>query len=153
MKKYDRAVGVRLLDLPYHLDSVFTYYISDSETEEIRRGMFVIVPFGAGNRKQTGIIEIGEHSEEGDELPLKPVISVINPELALTEEMLGMLGFLRERTLCSTGDAVRRLIPADAFDKAEDVFSVATGADGASLNQKSRLLFDYRAENGETPLS
>lgn len=153
MKKYDRAVGVRLLDLPYHLDSVFTYYISDSETEEIRRGMFVIVPFGAGNRKQTGIIEIEEHSEEGDELPLKPVISVINPELALTEEMLGMLGFLRERTLCSTGDAVRRLIPADAFDKAEDVFSVATGADGASLNQKSRLLFDYLEENGETPLS
>lgn len=153
MKKYDRAVGVRLLDLPYHLDSVFTYYISDSETEEIRRGMFVIVPFGAGNRKQTGIIEIEEHSEEGDELPLKPVISVINPELALTEEMLGMLGFLRERTLCSTGDAVRRLIPADAFDKAEDVFFVATGADGASLNQKSRLLFDYLEENGETPLS
>lgn len=153
MKKYNRAVGVRLFELPYHLDSVFTYYINDSETEEIRRGMFVIVPFGAGNRKQTGIVEIGEHAEEDNELPLKPVISVISPELALTEEMLGMLEFLRERTLCGTGDAVRRLIPADAFEKAEHRFSAAEGVDVSTLNQKSRALFNYLLENGGASLS
>lgn len=154
MEKYDRAVGVRLLDLPHHLDSVYTYYVPDSEERRVMRGDFVLVPFGAGNRKQSAIVTASEHREETEDgLSLKPIISVINPDLSLTEEMMGTVDFLCERTFCSIGDAVRRLIPADAFEKAEDWFSAADGVDVSSLNQKSRVLFDYLLENGKTPLS
>lgn len=154
MEKYDRAVGVRLLDIPHHLDSVYTYYVSDSEERRVMRGDFVLVPFGAGNRKQSAIVTASEHREETEDgLSLKPIISVINPDLSLTEEMMGTVDFLCERTFCSIGDAVRRLIPADAFEKAEDWFSAADGVDVSSLNQKSRVLFDYLLENGKTPLS
>ena len=154
MEKYDRAVGVRLLDLPHHLDSVYTYYVPDSEKRRVMRGDFVLVPFGAGNRKQSAIVTASEHREETEDgLSLKPIISVINPDLSLTEEMMGTVDFLCERTFCSIGDAVRRLIPADAFEKAEDWFSAADGVDVSSLNQKSRVLFDYLLENGKTPLS
>lgn len=154
MEKYDRAIEVRLLDLPHHLDSVYTYYVPDSEGRRVMRGDFVLVPFGAGNRKQSAIVTASEHREETEDgLSLKPIISVINPDLSLTEEMLGTVDFLCERTFCSIGDAVRRLIPADAFEKAEDWFSAADGVDVSSLNQKSRVLFDYLLENGKTPLS
>ena len=154
MEKYDRAVEVRLLDHPHHLDSVYTYYVPDSEGRRVMRGDFVLVPFGAGNRKQSAIVTASEHREETEDgLSLKPIISVINPDLSLTEEMLGTVDFLCERTFCSIGDAVRRLIPADAFEKAEDWFSAADGVDVSSLNQKSRVLFDYLLENGKTPLS
>lgn len=154
MEKYDRAVEVRLLDLHHHLDSVYTYYVPDSEGRRVMRGDFVLVPFGAGNRKQSAIVTASEHREETEDgLSLKPIISVINPDLSLTEEMLGTVDFLCERTFCSIGDAVRRLIPADAFEKAEDWFSAADGVDVSSLNQKSRVLFDYLLENGKTPLS
>lgn len=154
MEKYDRAVEVRLLDIPHHLDSVYTYYVSDSEERRVMRGDFVLVPFGAGNRKQSAIVTASEHREETEDgLSLKPIISVINPDLSLTEEMMGTVDFLCERTFCSIGDAVRRLIPADAFEKAEDWFSAADGVDVSSLNQKSRVLFDYLLENGKTPLS
>lgn len=154
MEKYDRAVEVRLLDIPHHLDSVYTYYVSDSEERRVMRGDFVLVPFGAGNRKQSAIVTASEHREETEDgLSLKPIISVINPDLSLTEEMMGTVDFLCERTFCSIGDAVRRLIPADAFEKAEDWFFAADGVDVSSLNQKSRVLFDYLLENGKTPLS
>lgn len=154
MEKYDRAVGVRLLDIPHHLDSVYTYYVPDSEERRVMRGDFVLVPFGAGNRKQSAIVTVSEHREETEDgLSLKPIISVINPDLSLTEEMMGTVDFLCERTFCSIGDAVRRLIPADAFEKAEDWFFAADGVDVSSLNQKSRVLFDYLLENGKTPLS
>lgn len=154
MEKYDRAVEVRLLDLPHHLDSVYTYYVPDSEERRVMRGDFVLVPFGAGNRKQSAIVTASEHREETEDgLSLKPIISVINPDLSLTEEMMGTVDFLCERTFCSIGDAVRRLIPADAFEKAEDWFFAADGVDVSSLNQKSRVLFDYLLENGKTPLS
>ena len=63
MEKYDRAVGVRLLDLPHHLDSVYTYYVPDSEERRVMRGDFVLVPFGAGNRKQSAIVTASEHRE------------------------------------------------------------------------------------------
>ena len=151
MEKYDRAVGVRLLDIPYHLDSVYTYYVPETVETFLSRGMFVLVPFGTANKKQSAIVEIPEHS--GEYQTLKPIISVINTELALSEEMLATANFLRERTFCTTGDAVRRMIPAEAFEKAGEYYSAADGADVQSLNQKSRVVFDFIRTKGQVSAS
>ena len=151
MEKYDRAVGVRLLDIPYHLDSVYTYYVPETVETFLSRGMFVLVPFGTANKKQSAIVEIPEHS--GEYQTLKPIISVINTELALSEEMLATADFLRERTFCTTGDAVRRMIPAEAFEKAGEYYSAADGADVQSLNQKSRVVFDFIRTKGQASAS
>lgn len=151
MEKYDRAVGVRLLDIPYHLDSVYTYYVPETVETFLSRGMFVLVPFGTANKKQSAIVEIPEHS--GEYQTLKPIISVINTEIALSEEMLATADFLRERTFCTTGDAVRRMIPAEAFEKAGEYYSAADGADVQSLNQKSRVVFDFIRTKGQASAS
>ena len=151
MEKYDRAVGVRLLDIPYHLDSVYTYYVPETVETFLSRGMFVLVPFGTANKKQSATVEIPEHS--GEYQTLKPIISVINTELALSEEMLATADFLRERTFCTTGDAVRRMIPAEAFEKAGEYYSAADGADVQSLNQKSRVVFDFIRTKGQVSAS
>lgn len=151
MEKYDRAVGVRLLDIPYHLDSVYTYYVPETVETFLSRGMFVLVPFGTANKKQSAIVEIPEHG--GEYQTLKPIISVINTELALSEEMLATADFLRERTFCTTGDAVRRMIPAEAFEKAGEYYSAADGADVQSLNQKSRVVFDFIRTKGQVSAS
>ena len=151
MEKYDRAVGVRLLDIPYHLDSVYTYYVPETVETFLSRGMFVLVPFGTANKKQSAIVEIPEHS--GEYQTLKPIISVINTELALSEEMLATANFLRERTFCTTGDAVRRMITAEAFEKAGEYYSAADGADVQSLNQKSRVVFDFIRTKGQVSAS
>ena len=151
MEKYDRAVGVRLLDIPYHLDSVYTYYVPETVETFLSRGMFVLVPFGTANKKQSAIVEIPEHS--GEYQTLKPITSVINTELALSEEMLATVDFLRERTFCTTGDAVRRMIPAEAFEKAGEYYSAADGADVQSLNQKSRVVFDFIRTKGQVSAS
>ena len=151
MEKYDRAVGVRLLDIPYHLDSVYTYYVPETVETFLSRGMFVLVPFGTANKEQGAIVEIPKHS--GEYQTLKPIISVINTELALSEEMLATADFLRERTFCTTGDAVRRMIPAEAFEKAGEYYSAADGADVQSLNQKSRVVFDFIRTKGQVSAS
>lgn len=148
MEKAARTVGTRLLDLPYHLDTLYTYYVPETLKEPLCRGMFVIVPFGAGNRKMCALIE--ETDGESDAEKLKPVISVINAELALTDEMLELVGFLREKTLCTTGDAVRRLIPAEAFERAGEFYSAAEDFDADSLNQKSRVVWDYIRLHGQS---
>ena len=78
---------------------------------------------------------------------------MINTELALSEEMLATADFLRERTFCTTGDAVRRMIPAEAFEKAGEYYSAADGADVQSLNQKSRVVFDFIRTKGQVSAS
>ena len=117
MEAYTKIVGVRLLDIPFHLDKEYTYYVPEPLCLQPNVGEFVLVPFGGANKKHTALItSVGETD---DYSRLKPVLSLINDQLALTGEMMALIRFLVDRTLCSFGDAVRRLIPADAFSKAD----------------------------------
>ena len=53
---YAATVGVRLLDIPYHLDIEYTYYIPPTIDGEIGVGAFVLVPFGGANKKHTALV-------------------------------------------------------------------------------------------------
>ena len=58
--------GVYLLDNPFFLDNNYDYYIPSELRSDIRRGMFVTVPFGNANRRSLAIVT---------ELRDKPLIS------------------------------------------------------------------------------
>ena len=47
---------VRILDIPYHVDRPFTYYLTPDIAAEAQVGSFVLVPFGVRNRHVMGII-------------------------------------------------------------------------------------------------
>lgn len=135
-----RTAEVRLLDLPYHLDSAYTYYVPET-VDAVSPGMFVVVPFGAGNKKQYALAEkLGSASDDKN---LKPILSVVSPELALSPELLRLVEFLRERTFCTTGDAVRRLIPAEAFQRADEFYLPNAEFDAGTLNERTRIVFEY----------
>ncbi|MBR5187030.1 MAG: primosomal protein N' [Clostridia bacterium] len=121
MEAYTNTVGVRLLDLPYHLDREYSYYVPETLCFSPEIGDFAVVPFGGANKKHIALItSTGKTNDYGK---LKPLLAQINRSLSLTEEMMEMIRFLCGRTLCTMGDAVRRLIPADAFAKATEFFS------------------------------
>lgn len=145
MDAYTKTVGVHLLDIPYHLDREYTYYVPETLCFSPSVGEFVLVPFGGANKKHTALItSVGQTDDYGK---LKPVIAVINENLALTEEMMALVRFLLDRTLCSFGDAVRRLIPADAFAKANEYYSAELSAlkEELSLNAKAETVFLFIA--------
>ena len=56
MRPYIRTLGVRLLDVPYHLDIEYTYYIPDPVEEDFSVGDFVLVPFGKANKKLCALV-------------------------------------------------------------------------------------------------
>lgn len=141
MNKAPEKIGVRIFDLPYHLDSSYTYYVPETLHDGVRRGDIVVVPFGAGNKKMYALVETTDVKESPD--GIKPIAAVVSHELSLSGEMLDLVAFLRERTFCTTGDAVRRLIPAEAFERADEYYTVCTSYDVSGLNQKSRIIFDY----------
>ena len=142
MDAYVGTLGVHLLDIPHHLDIEYTYYVPETIDGNIPVGAFVLVPFGASNRKFTALVtSVGKTDEYSR---LKPILALINEQLSLSGEMMALVHFLCDRTLCTVGDAVRRLIPAVAFERADEIyFPLEKDGNTADLNQKTASLYEY----------
>lgn len=109
-----RYAGVCLLSAPHSLDREFDYSIPTDQKATVQIGSFVSVPFGRSNQRRNGIVvSLKEHT---DAPRVKPILSVSPSENALSEEMLALIAFLKEQTLCTTGDAVRAMVPARLTD-------------------------------------
>ena len=64
----------------YHFDQLFTYQVPQSLAVQVRPGVRVMAPFGAGNRERVAMVfAVGEGDPEG----LKPLREVLDREPAL----------------------------------------------------------------------
>ena len=109
----NRYAKIHLLDNPYCIDNEYTYFVPHDLSEAVKRGSFVVVPFGNSNRTQIGLV-----TETGCEEPstkTKSIKTVISDEVRLDELDLELCHFMKEQTLCTIGDAVHSMIPAGAL--------------------------------------
>jgi len=113
---------VYLLDVPYYVDKPYDYFIPEEIRPFLNVGGFCIVPFGGGNKKQLAIIS--ELVCVSDIERLKPVLASAYEKLTLTEELKNLCFFIKEQTFCTLGDAVRTVIPAAAFSKLKEYYSI-----------------------------
>ncbi len=152
MKAYAPVAGVSLLDNPFPIDGIYDYRIPKDLEREVRVGSFVTVPFGTANRHRIALVrEVREHSELQE---LKSVLSVETDTLALDGEMLGLCDFMKTRTLSSTGDAVRAMIPASALTRLVVSYAPVEGTDGAcELSARETEFYEYLQKRGETALT
>ena len=145
MEAYVKTVGVRLLDVPYHLDIEYTYYLPEG-TPEVCRGDFLVVPFGAGNKKFCAVaLTLGTTNDIEN---LKPVFRVYGKESHLTEKMLRLADFLCGRTFCSFGDATRRLIPQDLIPQTSEYFAVCENYENTAYAKRHAAVIAYIEEHG-----
>lgn len=61
----------------------------------------------------------------------KPVNRVLSPEFALSEELLGLCGYLKEMTFCTFGEAARAMVPVGALQKIMETYAVVPGSESA----------------------
>ena len=123
---------VRILDIPYHVDKPFTYYLTPEMAGTASIGCFVMVPFGVSNRRVMGIVtELQSPSELPADFPVdrcKPVAKVVSGEFVLNEELLGLCRYMKEMTFCSFGDAAKAVIPTGALRRIHELFVFPTEA-------------------------
>ena len=144
---------VRLLDAPRFLDRAYDYAVPAELVPQMRAGAFVTVPFGGANRRRMGLVTALTDTADYD--AVKPVLSIVTPRISLSEEMLGLVSFLRENTLCATGDAIHTMIPAGAFSGLVEHF-VPTGktpADVTRLTPEETFFLSYLLRVGGASLS
>lgn len=129
-------------------DKLYSYNVPDNLKNAAAEGCRVCVPFGKANRTRIGIIISLESSEVS--LKLKDVISVVDSEPILNDEMLKICTFMHDTVFCTYFDAVNTMLPAGLKFKLENFYSVNDEfADSSLLSSEEAELFDILLKSGE----
>lgn len=102
---------VAVENVAYHFDILYGYLLPDELKDKARKGMRVLVPFGRSkNAKRQGVIfSLGKPEEN---MCYKSVLALLDDEILISEEMLSIAEFLKNRTFCTYFEAVKTQIPS-----------------------------------------
>ncbi len=103
----------------FAIDKPYSYAIS--REMELLPGMRVMVPFGRSNRRTEGVVL---SVEEGDAENLKVVDRSLDEVPVLSETMLRLAAFLRERYFCTFYDAIRAMLPAGLWFQTKESYTL-----------------------------
>lgn len=101
--------GVAIENTSFHFDKLYEYAVPAALAEQVRRGVRVQVPFGAGNARRLGIV-MAVRSGVLDRR-LKSIVQVVASAPALSEELCALAEYLKEHTFCTIYDAVKCMVP------------------------------------------
>ena len=140
---------VRLLDAPLQADKDYDYRIPSEWREAVVPGCIVVVPFGPRNFRKQGLVVA--LSDRSDYPHVKCVAAPAEPPAVLSPEMLGLVDFLRERTFCTTGDAVRAMMPPQTLGESELCYRTTdrTPTDAARLPENLLDVYVYLRQAGQ----
>ena len=131
-------------------DKLFSYAVPYALTDKAVPGVRVIVPFGKGNRKRTGLILETAPWETGEENSLKEIISVADSEPVLNAEMMELIGWLKDNTFCTYYDAVKTMIPSGMNINIREHYSLTGKTVETELSEKERKVLEYMKKSSDT---
>ncbi len=151
-----RYAAVYILDNPFSIDDAYHYYVPPMMADAVRRGAFVTVPFGRGNRKLLGIVtELCDASDLPSDFPsekIKPLGGICRERLFLSDRQLALCRYLMETTLCTMGEAVRTVVPAAALATIVEFYRYNAVDDEdlrrSTLSAGDLLVLDYIRSRG-----
>ena len=92
----------------FNIDKTFTYHVTDELSSKIKIGIRVLVPFN--NQKLEGfVLEILSKNEE--DYDIKDIISVVDSEPILTNELLELGKYIQEETLSTLISSYQAMLP------------------------------------------
>lgn len=103
------VVSVAVENTVYNFDKLFDYTVPQNLCVAV--GQRVMVPFGRSNKKYQAMVMSVKNSVENTQ-KLKQIFSVLDSKPLLTEEMLSIAVFMKERYYCTIYDAIRAMLPA-----------------------------------------
>ena len=153
--------------VPVPLGQAFSYAVPPELAGRVRRGARVACEFG--RRRVIGVVlEVGEREPDIAPEKLKAILSVVDDEPILPDELLSFLQELARYYVAPIGEVIQLALPAiersaaallgKAVRSARVVghgvqVARATGLRPEKASDKARLLLDELVANGPTPLS
>lgn len=126
----------------YSFDKAFDYAIPDSMLNKAVAGVRVLVPFGRGNHKRQGIITA---VRQGEVKGLKSIISVLDDEPVLSEEMLKTAAFMKSHYFCTFYEAVKTMLPAGINYKVTTMYGARDESEFSfeELSDEEKRIYNY----------
>ena len=127
----------------YSFDKLYSYHVPREMEDLVCIGARVLVPFGRGNRKVIGFVtSLYEESVYNE--AVKPIISVVDEQSLVTDEMMRVILWLKERTFCTYFEAYRAAVPNGfSFSVSSHYELVNTYIDEASLNDDEKEVIRF----------
>ncbi len=133
----------------FTFDKEFDYIIPPELEVAAQRGCRVTVPFGNGNKKRLGIIFDVTDYTEGKRL--KKIGEVLDEAPLLSDEMLELARWIKERTFCTLYEAAKAMLPSGINHRMVVSYAVSGDYDkekAASLGGAEKEVFDYLSSKG-----
>ena len=130
-------VSVAVDQSVYQTDKPFSYLVPDFLVQKAKPGCRVLVPFGNGNLRKTGIIL--SFSEDDSLKRMKYVIAVLDEKPVLSEDMLKLASFIKEQTFCTWYNAIRVLLPPGINFKVKSTYALTESSDVVYDNLSTEL--------------
>ena len=103
----------------FAIDKPYSYRIPEGLV--LQPGIRVQVPFGRANRRTEGVVLAVEPDNDQE---LKTIDCSLDEEPVLTQHMLRLAAFMRERYFCTFFDAIRVMLPSGLWFKTRNVISL-----------------------------
>lgn len=136
----DCIACVAVENTTYSFDKIFDYAVDESLITDFEIGKRVMVPFGSGNRKRQALIT---ELKSGDTSKLKSIISVLDKEPVLTEEMVKLAVFMKDRYFCTYYDAIKTMLPAGINYNISTMYTAVKDKDTEGLGIDEQQIYNY----------
>ena len=140
---------VYILDVPYHADKAYTYFLPADLAAYCKPGCLAEVPFGKGNRRMMAVVT---GLPEGKTKSIYKPVSSCAMEPVLSAEMLSLCHFLKEYTLCTFGEAVHAVVPGGALTRIVEYFTAKACPEESlqGLTPKALQVYSYLVNKKKT---
>ncbi len=135
----EKILSVAISATTYGYDKLYSYKVPDLLSEKAVVGARVLVPFGYGNRKRVGVI-LG--ISEGSAAKLKPIISVIDEKPLLSGEMVDLIKWLKDFSLCTYFDAFKTIVPSGMNVTFSQKYILSDTGEIPELTQEEKNIYE-----------
>ncbi|MCR5022391.1 primosomal protein N' [Ruminococcus sp.] len=123
MGERETVAYVALSHAAYSFDNEYSYLVPERYRHILKAGMRVLVSFGRGNNRVIGLVtRIG--TDDISQHRLKPIISVVDTESLVSDEMMKIIFWLKENTFCTYYDAFKSAVPTGFSYKVDMHFAL-----------------------------
>ncbi|MBU3822385.1 primosomal protein N' [Flavobacteriaceae bacterium XHP0103] len=107
--------------IPVPLQKLFTYSITPSEANFLKKGMRVSVPFGK-SKIYTGIV-YKIHQETPSAYEAKDILQILDEHPIVNENQLRLWGWIANYYMCTLGDVMRAALPSAFILESETIIT------------------------------
>ncbi len=133
----------------FTFDKEFDYIIPPELESAAKKGCRVTVPFGNGNKKCLGIIfDVTDYSEGKR---LKKISEVLDESPLLSDEMLDLARWIKNKTFCTLYEAAKAMLPGGINHHIVVSYAVNVNIDekkSDSLSGAEKEVFEYLKAKG-----